>query len=70
MWKPFETLFTVRKKSLYAEQWSFQTVNQHRALCITADEDLKQEIEDQYGLFIENPLHLENVFFAGVELMS
>ena len=70
-WKPFEPLYVVRKKSLYSEEWSFQTVNQQRALCITAEDDyMKHEFENLHGLSHQNPLDMDDIFFAGVELTS
>jgi hypothetical protein len=61
----------VRKKSLFREVWSFQTVNQQRALCISAEDDYtKLELENLHGLSLHNPLDMGDVFFAGVELTS
>ena len=74
MRKPFEILFIVRTKSLYREAYSFRTVNQYRALYIVGDDYDKHAYEvenaEHRGLLLNNPLHLDNIFIAGVQKMG
>lgn len=73
MWKPFELLFVVRKKSLYSQSWSFRTTSQLEALRAVGDEYEKHAYEVQSAeceILLTNPLHMEDIFFAGVEIMG
>ena len=74
MWRPFEPLFVVRSKSEYREEWSFTTVNQYRALYMLGDDYEKHAYEveesERCGLLPANPLHLDNVFIAGIQMIG
>ena len=67
VWKPFEPLFIKRVKSKYGEKYTFATVTQLQALSLTEDLEMRQKYEQHHGLLAENPLHLNDFFFAGVD---
>lgn len=49
-------------------------MDQQRALCEVEDVDLRHKFEEEVhtlspGLMSENPLHMDNFFLAGVEMI-
>lgn len=73
VWKPFELLFIVRKNSAYRNTWSFRTTYQVEALRAVGGDYEKHayDIESaECSVLLTNPLHLEDIYFAGVQLMG
>ena len=71
VWKPFSPQFIKRTKSHYRDEWSFTTVDQLNALCKIGDNELEHQYDQPgtMGLAPENPLHFDDVFIAGLEIM-
>ena len=73
-WKPFEPKFIVRKRSDYRDVWTFRTMNQQQVLCEVGNVDTTRAYEEQVrelstALMADNPLHMDDVFFAGIEMI-
>ena len=67
-------MFIKRLKSDYRNEWSFTTVEQQRALCLVDDVDQRRSCQEEVhmsrpGLMADNPLHLDDFFFAGIEMI-
>lgn len=62
----------MRKKSLYRNCWSFRTISQLETLRAVGDdyERAAYNVDAECGVLMSNPLHMDNVFLAGIQLMS
>ena len=65
-------LFSKRTNSHYRDELSFTTPDQLSALCKIGDIELEHQYDQPgtTGLAPENPLHFDDVFITGLEMIG
>ena len=64
-------MFIKRTKSSYRNEWSFSTLDQQRVLCRVDSVEMQHKYEElgAMGLLSDNPLHFDDIFLSGLEMM-